>query len=62
MALEFPILQVRRLFAYQRVAHRASQMRRLGMSVSSISRVLGVTDKTIAKALRWARVRGTSEP
>jgi DNA invertase Pin-like site-specific DNA recombinase len=55
LALEFPVLATRRHFAYQIIAEKASQLHRLGMSACAIARALGVTDKTVTKALRSAR-------
>jgi hypothetical protein len=39
--------------AYQRIAARAKQLSRLGLSNVQIARALNVTDKTVAKALAW---------
>ena len=49
-----PLLEVRHPFAYQQVAEKANRLRQLGMSAAAIARVVGVTDKTVAKALRYA--------
>lgn len=38
---------------YQRVARKALHLRELGMSDRAIAGCLGVTDKTIAKAIAW---------
>jgi len=38
---------------YQRIAWKALQLRELGLSDRVISARLGVTDKTVAKAIRW---------
>jgi hypothetical protein len=38
---------------YQQIAPRAFQMQQLDLSNSSIARKLGVTDKTVAKAVAW---------
>ncbi len=38
---------------YQQIAHKAFHFKQLGMSNSSIARKLGVTDKTVAKAVDW---------
>jgi hypothetical protein len=38
---------------YQQIAPKAFQLQQLGMSDSAIARSLGVTDKTVAKALAW---------
>jgi len=40
---------------YQQIAPKAFQLKQLGMSVSAIARSLGVTDKTVAKAVAWFR-------
>jgi hypothetical protein len=39
--------------AYQQIAARAKQLNRLGLSNVQIASALGVTDKTVAKAIRW---------
>jgi hypothetical protein len=39
--------------AYQQIAARAKQLSRLGWSNVQIASALGVTDKTVAKALAW---------
>jgi len=43
-------------FAYQRIAREAVGLHSLGMSAIAIARVLKVTDKTIAKAIRLRRL------
>jgi hypothetical protein len=53
--LRVPLLRTATPFAYQRVAARAVALHRLGMSVLAIARDVGVSDKTVAKAIRWAR-------
>jgi hypothetical protein len=50
--LVFPLTETRQLFEYQQIRERASLLHRLGMSASSIGRRLGVSDKTVTKALR----------
>ena len=40
---------------YQRVARKALHLRELGMSDRAIAGHLGVTDKTIAKAIAWGQ-------
>jgi predicted transcriptional regulator len=37
--------------AYRRIAREANQLRALGLSLSTIGTELGVSDKTVAKAL-----------
>jgi len=41
--------------AYQRIAQKALQLRELGLSDRAIAGRLGVTDKTVAKAIGWFR-------
>jgi DNA-binding NarL/FixJ family response regulator len=41
--------------AYQAIASKALQLRELGLSDRVIAARLGVTDKTVAKAIRWLR-------
>jgi hypothetical protein len=40
---------------YQRIARKALHLRELGMSDRAIAGRLGVTDKTIAKAIAWVQ-------
>ena len=40
---------------YQQIAPKAFQMKQLSMSNSAIARRLGVTDKTVTKAVAWFR-------
>ena len=37
--------------AYQRIASKALHLRQLGLSLSAIAKMLGVTDKTVARAI-----------
>ena len=39
------------------IAAQAALLARLGMTASALARRLGVTDKTVAKAIRWGRAR-----
>lgn len=39
---------------YQRIALQARHLRRLGLPWTAIASALGVTDKTIKKAVTWA--------
>lgn len=41
--------------AYQRIARKALHLRELGLSDRTIAGRLGVTDKTVAKAIAWLR-------
>ena len=38
---------------YLQIAPKAVQLQQLGMSKSAIAKRLGVTDKTVAKAIGW---------
>ena len=40
---------------YQQIAAKALQLRELGLSDRVIAKRLGVTDKTVAKGIRWLR-------
>jgi hypothetical protein len=40
---------------YQQIARKALHLRELGMSDRAIAGRLGVTDKTIAKAVAWVQ-------
>ena len=40
---------------YQRIAQKALHLRELGLRDAAIARRLGVTDKTVTKAIRWLR-------
>jgi hypothetical protein len=58
MPLEVPLLEVEQMPLYQEIAPKAMQLRALGLNISCINisciaRHLGVTDKTVAKALSW---------
>lgn len=44
---------------YQQIARKAAQLRQLGLSKVEIARRLGVTDKTVAKAIVWAERSAT---
>ncbi len=52
MHVTFSLLETRPPFIYQQVTEKARELRRLGMSVSAIARILKTTDKTVTKALR----------
>jgi transposase-like protein len=52
MALEFSLRKTPPPFAYQRIAREAARLHRLGMPATAIARILEVTDKTVAKAIR----------
>ena len=40
---------------YQDIARRALQLRELGLTDTAIARQMRVTDKTVAKGIRWLR-------
>jgi DNA-binding NarL/FixJ family response regulator len=52
MHVTFALLETRPLFLYERVAEKARELSRLGMSASAIARTLKISDKTVSKALR----------
>jgi hypothetical protein len=43
---------------YQQIAPKAFQLKQLSLSNCSIARRLGITDKTVAKAVDWIRRGG----
>ena len=53
MPLEVALVDTERRPLYQLVAQKALHLRELGLSLSATARRLGVTDKTVAKAVRW---------
>ena len=48
-----PVSQIKLPPAYQRIAPRAIVLRQLGVSGAAIGQHLGVSDKTVAKAIHW---------
>jgi hypothetical protein len=52
---EATLLEIAQQPTYQRIARKALQLRQLGFNDSAIARRLGVTDKTVAKGIRWYR-------
>jgi len=40
---------------YQKIAPEANRLYRLGLSALRIAKTLGVTDKTVTKALTWLK-------
>ena len=62
MPLEVALVNARPAFAYQAIASRAVRLKRLGLTASEIARRLGVTDKTVAKAIRAAERPCRREP
>ena len=55
MPFQVAILRVEEPPVYQRIAPKALHLRELGLHNATIARRLGVTDKTVAKAIRWLR-------
>ena len=53
MPIEMPILEIRPLPVYQRIAPKAKHSPELGMSQSEIGRRLEVDRWTVGKAIRW---------
>jgi len=53
LALEVQVDQTESPPAYQRIAPRTIVLHQLGLSDSAIGRRLAVSDKTIAKAIKW---------
>ena len=53
VSFEVALLETAQPPAYQRIALQVKHLRQLGFSLSRIARQLGVTDKTVAKAVRW---------
>jgi len=50
---EVALVETSELPAYQRIAQKALHLRELGLSDRVIALRLRVTDKTVAKAIRW---------
>jgi len=46
---------------YQRIASKALRLRQLGLSVAGVARALDVSDKTVAKAIKWVEVSHYNE-
>lgn len=55
MDFEVALLEATLPPIYQRIAERALHLQQLGVSDSAIARRLGVTDKTVRKAIGWIR-------
>jgi len=53
--LETPLLETRRPPVYQRIARDSLQLEDLGLSHRRIAEKLGVTGKTVTKAISWQR-------
>ena len=47
---------------YQLIAARAKQLSRLGLNKVQVARALGVTDKTVAKAIAWQAAYSRQPP
>src|SRR5262249_26118310 len=52
LPIRVPLLRTNPAFTYQEIANRAAHLRRLGMADTAIARTLGVSDKTVSKAIR----------
>jgi transposase-like protein len=52
LRVDFSLVETRPPFAYQDIAKDAVRWKKLGMSDTAIARILGVTDKTVAKSIR----------
>ncbi len=57
LPIEIALLDVAAAPMYQSIAREALHLQQLGLSLSAISKRLGVTDKTAAKAIGWLRRR-----
>ena len=53
--LEAEILDTGAAPVYQQITPKAFHLKQLGISDSAIARKLGVTDKTVGKAVAWSR-------
>lgn len=51
--MAIPLVETRDSPAYQRIAAKGLHLRELGLKDRAIARHLGVTDKTVTKAIRW---------
>jgi len=59
LPFEVAILETSPPPTYQRIAAESAHLDRLGLTAVRIAAALGVTEKTVAKAIRW--VRGTGQ-
>jgi len=55
MPFEAPLLSTSSPPIYQRIAQKALHLRELGITNAAIARRLDVTDKIVAKGIRWLR-------
>lgn len=53
--LEAVLLDTGAAPVYQKIASKALHLQQLGLSFSAIAKRIGVTDKTVAKAIAWLR-------
>ena len=60
--LEADILDAGPPPTYQKIAPKALQLQQLGMSKLAIAKRLGVTDKTVGKALSWLEATRAARP
>ena len=52
--MEVPLFETAPRPVYQEIAHKARLLHKLGLNDATISTRLGVTRKTVAKAIRWS--------
>ena len=57
LSLEVALVDTEEPPVYQRIATKARHLRELGLSDRVIAQRLGVSDKTVGKAIRWLRGR-----
>jgi len=55
LPIEMSLLEIVKPPVYQDIALKAGHLHQLGLSASRIAAALGVTDKTVAKALAWLK-------
>ena len=55
MPINFALIETYRPFVYQAIAEKALTLDRLGMSATAIGRTLGVSAKTVTKAINRSR-------
>jgi hypothetical protein len=55
LLFETPLVECRQPPVYQRIARESLQLEDLGLSHRRIAQKLGVTGKTVTKAISWQR-------
>jgi DNA-binding CsgD family transcriptional regulator len=53
LPLNVPLFETAPRPTYQEIALKARQLKRLGLNYAAVARRLGVTGKTVAKAIAW---------